>query len=114
MGERVELRTPPVLVPRADAGVPEVGVLEAIDGRHVQRALIARMRPRPRAAHHRRPSAGADATPTTMSPSCSSAMSVPQIGSPRTNDAVPSIGSRIHLELDVGSPIRPSSSPSTA
>ncbi len=36
--------------------------------------------PSPRAAHQRWPIAGADATPTTISPACSSAMSVAQIG----------------------------------
>jgi hypothetical protein len=39
--------------------------------------------PCPRAPHQRRPSAGELTTPTTGSPSMASAISVPQIGTPR-------------------------------
>src|SRR5919198_1888995 len=55
--------------------------------------LSSRYAPSPRAAHHRWPSAGAEATPTSDRPSRSSATSVAQIGIPRTKFRVPSIGS---------------------
>ena len=40
--------------------------------------------PPPRVAHQRRPSAGAEASPSSTSPSRSSASSVAKIGTPRT------------------------------
>ena len=40
--------------------------------------------PSPRAAHHRRPNAGADTTPTTIRPSRWRAMRVAHTGTPRT------------------------------
>ena len=48
--------------------------------------------PSPTPAHHLRPSAGALTTPTTGTPSVSSAISVAQTGTPRTKFFVPSIG----------------------
>ncbi len=68
--------------------------------------------PVPRAAHQRRPSAGALTTPTSTEPSTRSATSVAQTGTPRTKFLVPSIGSTTHCRGL--SPTSPSSSPSTA
>ena len=66
--------------------------------------------PAPRAAHQRRPSAGAETTPSTSSPSRSSASSVAHTGIPREKFRVPSIGSTIQR---VAPPSSPSSSPNT-
>ena len=49
--------------------------------------------PVPRAAYQRSPIAGADMAPTCSSPSTSTAMSVPNSGTPRMKLWVPSIGS---------------------
>src|SRR4051794_459270 len=68
--------------------------------------------PVPRAAHQRRPRAGADTTPTTGSPPSSRASSVAQTGTPRTKFFVPSIGSTTHWRLPW--PVGPNSSPTTA
>ena len=58
----------------------------------------SRHAPSPRAAHQRRPSAGADARPHTTCPSRSSAISVAQTGMPREKFLVPSIGSTIQRD----------------
>src|SRR5438874_7788237 len=68
--------------------------------------------PFPRAAHHRRPSAGADTTPTTVSEPERSASSVAHTGAPRTKFFVPSIGSTTQQRS--ASPRTPYSSPTTA
>src|SRR3954449_264738 len=68
--------------------------------------------PVPRAAHHRRPRAGAETTPTTGSRSSSSASSVAQTGTPRTKFFVPSIGSTTHCREPC--PVGANSSPTTA
>jgi hypothetical protein len=77
--------------------------------------------PSPRHAHHRRPRAGAEMTPTVTSPASSSASSVAHTGMPRTKFFVPSIGSTIQrrspttLTAPDPPPARsPNSSPSTA
>ena len=49
-----------------------------------RRTALGDERPAPGAAHQRRPSAGAETTPTVISPSCSSASSVAHTGIPRT------------------------------
>ncbi|CKQ65932.1 Uncharacterised protein [Mycobacterium tuberculosis] len=68
--------------------------------------------PRPRAAHHRRCSAGALTTPTDGTPSSSSAIKLAHTGTPRTKFLVPSIGSTIHCRpVKVVDP--PNSSPKT-
>src|SRR6516164_11707818 len=68
--------------------------------------------PWPRAAHHRRRSAGALTTPTVGTPSSSNAIKLAQTGTPRTKFLVPSIGSMIHCRpLNVVVP--PNSSPTT-
>ena len=69
--------------------------------------------PWPAAAHHRRLNAGADTTPTTGTPSTSKAISVAQIGRPRTKFLVPSMGSTTHCRpVRIASP--PNSSPRTS
>ncbi len=74
-----------------------------------------RYAPRPRPAHQRVPSAGAEATPSSRRPSTSQAISVAQTGTPRAKLCVPSIGSTIHLgggALELDTPmLSPSSSP---
>ena len=55
--------------------------------------------PAPRAAHQRRPIAGAETTPTTISPRSSSASRVAHTGMPRTYPLVPSIGSTIQRRV---------------
>src|SRR5580692_3518455 len=81
-----------------------------------QLVALVRLRPvhapPPRAAHQRRPSAGADATPTVTSPSAIRLISVAQTGTPRTKFLVPSIGSITQQRWLV--PLRPNSSPSIA
>lgn len=52
--------------------------------------------PEPTVAHHRRPSAGAETTPSTGIPPSTRAISVAQTGTPRTKFFVPSMGSTIH------------------
>ena len=71
----------------------------------------SRNAPPPRDAHQRCPSAGAETTPTTISPSRSSAISVAQTGSPRAYCFVPSIGSS-HQRTSASA--TPYSSPATA
>ncbi len=69
--------------------------------------------PEPSAAHQRRPNAGADTTPTTGTPSTSSAISVAHTGTPRTKFFVPSMGSMTHWRpASIASP--PNSSPRTS
>ena len=53
------------------------------DRRHAE-ALAVAERAEPLPAHQRMPSAGADATPTIISPDRSRPISVAQIGTPRT------------------------------
>jgi hypothetical protein len=60
-------------------------------------------------AHQRRPRAGADTRPATISPASSSAISVAQTGTPRTKFDVPSIGSMIQRRS--WDPVEPSTSP---
>ena len=68
--------------------------------------------PSPSPPHQRRPSAGADTTPMTAPRSmCVSAIKVAQIGMPRTNPDVPSIGSITHRHGEPWSPASPCSSP---
>ena len=61
-------------------------------------------RPDPRADHHRRPSEGAETTPTTGTSPSSRAMSVAHTGTPRTKLLVPSIGSMTHRRDRVAGP----------
>ncbi len=58
------------------------------------------------------PSAGAETSPTTGSPSSISAISVAQTGTPRTKFLVPSMGSITQWRFDL--PVVPNSSPVTA
>ena len=68
--------------------------------------------PDPRAAHQRRPRAGAATRPMTGAPSSTSAIRVAHTGTPRTKLCVPSMGSTIHWRgLD---PVVGNSSPMTA
>src|SRR5882762_10250481 len=55
----------------------------------------SRYAPSPRYAHQRAPSPGALANPATISPFDSIPISVPNVGIPRENSSVPSIGSMI-------------------
>ena len=87
-----------------DARVTELSTAETPIGSPFANA------PSPRAAHQRRPSAGAETTPQTTLPSRSSAISVAHTGMPREKFRVPSIGSTIHRTAP---PSSPSSSPST-
>ena len=66
-------------------------------------------------AHQRRPRAGAETSPATISPASSSAISVAQTGTPRTKFDVPSIGSMIQRRSwdPVDPSISPCSSPRT-
>src|SRR5712664_3482826 len=57
--------------------------------------LPSRYAPSPRYAHQRVPSAGALANPAMISPFDSIPISVPNVGIPRENSSVPSIGSMI-------------------
>ena len=68
--------------------------------------------PPPLVAHQRRPSAGAETT-ETQSPSSAwwRPIRVAQIGIPRVNPEVPSIGSTIHYHGDNSLPVTPCSSP---
>ncbi len=67
--------------------------------------------PVPWEAHHRRPKAGAETTPTTGTPLSTNAIRVAQTGTPRTKFFVPSIGSMTHCRAP--RPVVPNSSPST-
>ena len=58
--------------------------------------MLAVHAPSPLTAHQRRPSAGADSTATTISPSTSRAIAVAHPGRPREKLCVPSMPSRIH------------------
>ncbi|CAB4765088.1 unannotated protein [freshwater metagenome] len=66
--------------------------------------------PPPLLAYHRFASAGDETTPTTISPSCRSAISVAQTGTDLIKFFVPSIGSIIHSRDD-SSDLLPNSSP---
>ena len=75
----------------------------------LRRTTRSSTRPSRCAAHQRRPIAGAEATPTTGTPSIASEMRLPHTGTPRRKFAVPSMGSMIHCRVE--SPSAPNSSP---
>src|SRR6266436_2102002 len=90
-----------------------------------RRRLPSRYAPSPRYAHQRVPRAGALANPATISPFDSIPISVPNVGMPRENSSVPSIGSMIirarpglfaefALTPPISSPSTSSASPLTA
>ena len=81
--QREELRVEADRLERVDRVVREVRVLDAADLRHRHRRRRRAARRSPRAPDQRDPSAGADTTPATRSPSTSSAMSVAHTGMPR-------------------------------
>ncbi len=91
-----------VLVERSDVAVGEVRLAQRQLTEETWIGWPSAKAPMPRAAHQRRPSAGAEATPTTSSPSTSRAMSVAQIGMPLTKLDVPSMGSMIQRARAAG------------
>ena len=79
----------------------------------VPEETLADHAPPPLTAHQRRPSAGADSRPTTISPSTSRAIAVAHPGRPNAKLCVPSMPSRIH-RLAAFPGCGPTSSPTTA
>ena len=78
---------PEEIVASANCAIPETFILlTGVAGRPGERALSSFRPPSP-------PSAGAETTPTVMTPSTSRPIRVAQTGMPRTKLTVPSIGS---------------------
>src|SRR5882724_11060029 len=100
--------------------VPVVNTMALLrlDTSETRSRLPSRYAPSPRYAHQRVPSPGALANPATISPFDSMPISVPNVGIPRENSSVPSIGSMISRArpdlLAAFESLPPISSPSTS
>src|SRR5207244_5097890 len=78
------LPTPPAWKRSAVSQANENWASSSAATEETERRSPSRNAPSPRPAHHRMPSAGADATPTISSPAYSTPISVAQMGTPRT------------------------------